>query len=92
MVLWLYVGGLLLAVVLIGALASAQRRPAVKAPDAAPQIKWRCPICAYVFLEFRADRYVHCPRCDSLLDSTTDATGPEPADTTGSAPTDAAGS
>ena len=71
---WVYFGGLVLAVAVILALASARRAGVRSAPDAPPQIKWRCPICAYVFIEFSEQRYAHCPRCDTLLDADRDAT------------------
>lgn len=73
---WVYFGGLLLAVAAIAALASGRRAVARTHPEAPPQIKWRCPICAYVFIEFSEQPYAHCPRCDTLLDAATDATAP----------------
>lgn len=76
---WVYFGALLLTVAMIAALASARRTRPRPSPEAPPQIKWRCPICAYVFIEFSEQDYARCPRCESLLDAAQDATAPPPA-------------
>lgn len=75
-VVWVFFVGLALAVAGIAMLAAARRTstlPTARGP-APVQIKWQCPYCAYVFLEFEEERYVHCPQCDSLLDAAEHAT------------------
>ena len=87
-VAWVYMAGLLLTVAIVGALAASRRPPAQPLASESPQVKWRCPICAYVFIEFEVERYQHCPRCDTLLDAESDATvtgGTEPGPADGAA-------